>query len=553
MKIAIGQINPTVGDLAGNTAKICDQIDLARNVGADLIVFGELSVVGYPPRDLLRKEGFIEDSLEAVTKIAGTCTGIAALVGFVQESQGVMHNAVAFLADGKIRSIIYKSLLPTYDVFDEARYFAPADHSEVIEVAGVKVGVAICEDMWDQQALGKKLYDVDPVGRLVDLGAKVIVNPAASPFETGKARVREELFARQARRTNCPIVYANLTGGNDQLIFDGCSSITTASGDVVARAKSFAEDMIVAEFDEQNSLAPAPGERIEPIAEPMLRLKTALEMGIRDYVQKCGFRSVVLGLSGGIDSAVVAALAANALGADNVVGIAMPSRHSSDHSVADAKQLAENLGCRFELIEIEPMHNAFETQLDGALTGKGAKVACENIQARIRGALVMAFSNAQGHMALATGNKSEIAVGYCTLYGDMCGGLAPIGDVLKTQVFQLARFINTQAGREIIPENTINKPPSAELSPGQLDQDSLPEYDVLDKILRMSIEQNKVAGEIIEAGFDAELVLRVARMVDLSEFKRQQAAGVLKVSPKAFGMGRRIPIAQRFRQTCRQK
>ena len=546
MKIAIAQINPTVGDIAGNCAKIIENINLALGQNIDLVVFSELSVVGYPPRDLLSKQGFIEDSMQAVTKIAESCSGISAVVGFVNRQDDKLYNSAAIISDGKILRVVNKSLLPSYDVFDEKRYFDSGSDNAVIEIAGVKVGVAICEDLWDSQALGGAIYSVDPVGELIEQGVELLVSPAASPFEMNKASAREDLFARQAQRADCPVVYCNQVGGNDQLIFDGCSSVTDSHGQIVARAKSFEDDFLVVELD--RTLMP-----VEPLVKnnidsEMTRLKSALEVGIRDYVRKCGFKSVVLGLSGGIDSALVAALACSAIGAENVYGIAMPSRHSSDHSIKDAQDLADNLGCNCVLVPIEPMHSAFEESIKMLGSGRGSELAAENIQARIRGSLVMALSNAQGHLPVATGNKSELAVGYCTLYGDMCGGLAPIGDVLKTQVYELSEFINKQAGRELIPVSTITKPPSAELKPGQVDQDSLPDYDTLDGILKMLIEQSADLRNIVSAGFDRELVSKIAAMVDRAEFKRQQAAGVLKVSPKAFGIGRRVPIAQRYRQ-----
>ena len=546
MKIAIAQINPTVGDIAGNCAKIIENINLAVSQNVDMVVFSELAVVGYPPRDLLSRQGFIEESIQAVTKIAETCTDITAVIGFINQQGGNLYNSVAIASDGKILSIVNKSLLPSYDVFDEKRYFTAGNENSVLEIAGVKVGVAICEDFWDSYALGGKIYNCDPVGELIDQGAQLLVSPAASPFEMNKAHAREELFARQAKRANCPVVYCNQVGGNDQLIFDGCSSVTDAQGQVVARAKSFEEDFLVVELD--RTMLPVEPLTLAPVESEIARLKDALELGIRDYVRKCGFKSVVLGLSGGIDSALVAALACSAIGAENVYGIAMPSRHSSDHSVKDAEDLAANLSCNCVLVPIEPMHSAFEESLKLLGGGSGAELAAENIQARIRGALVMAQSNAQGHLPVATGNKSELAVGYCTLYGDMCGGLAPIGDVLKTQVYELSKFINEQAGRELIPVNTIVKPPSAELKPGQVDQDSLPDYDTLDGILKLLIEESAGLQDIVSAGFDSELVANIGSMVDRAEFKRQQAAGVLKVSPKAFGIGRRVPIAQRYRQ-----
>jgi NAD+ synthase (glutamine-hydrolysing) len=374
---------------------------------------------------------------------------------------------------------------------------------------------------------------------LVDDGAEIIINIAASPFQMGKARLREELFARQAMRAGTPIAYVNQIGGNDELIFDGSSCVVTAGGKVIGRAKSFEEDLLIVDLEKNTN-------RCEELAEELSRLSLAIQLGIRDYVRKCGFKSVVLGLSGGIDSAVVAALAADAIGPENVLALAMPSRYSSDHSLTDAESLARNFGILYQEVSIKAMHDAFERVLEAPLSDGRGDIAAENIQARIRGSLVMAFSNAFGHLPLATGNKSELSTGYCTLYGDMCGGLAPIGDLLKTVVYKLARQINTDAGREMIPESTLTKPPSAELKPNQTDQDKLPEYDLLDAILARYIEQDETAEQIIAAGFDENAVRQAVRMVDANEYKRKQAAPVLKVTARAFGVGRRMPIAQRY-------
>ncbi len=544
MRIALCQYNPVVGDIDDNTRRMCRMLDRARDQGADLAVFHELSVVGYPPRDLLAKDGFVAQNRRAVEQIASHCRDVAALVGFVDVNEQAVGrpliNAAALLAEGRIAHVHAKTLLPTYDVFDETRYFQPGDSPGIIELAGWKLGISVCEDLWDAESLGRALYEEDPIGRLIAAGADVVINMAASPYHMGKAVHREELFARQATRARAGIVYVNQVGGNDELLFDGASCVFGPDGTVRARAASFEEDLLLHDIDSDQ-----PG-RIEPLGTEIARLSAALKTGLRDYVSKCGFSSVVLGLSGGIDSAVVATIAADALGADNVVGVAMPSRYSSENSVADARALAENLGLEWQILQIEPIHAAYEQVLRDAVDGPGREVASENIQARTRGNLVMAISNAQGHMALATGNKSELSVGYCTLYGDMSGGFAPIGDVLKTVVYRLARQLNDEAGTDRIPTSTLTKPPSAELKPGQTDQDKLPPYDLLDEILRGYIEQDRTAGELIEAGFDAAVVKRVVRMVDLAEYKRQQAAPALKVTPRAFGTGRRMPIAQRF-------
>ncbi len=546
MKIALAQVNPIVGDIPGNAAKAAELIARAAGAGAELVVFGELSMVGYPPRDLLRKEGFVADNLKAVELLAGRCKGIAALVGFVQATPShkgrPLQNAAALLADGKIQHVHVKSLLPTYDVFDESRYFEPGARGGCIELNGTKLGLSICEDLWDAQALGRHLYGTDPIGDLMNEGARIIINMSASPYQMGKAALREDLFCRQAARCKAPLVYVNQVGGNDELIFDGGSCVFSAEGKVLGRAGSFREDLLIVDTDRTDN-------RCEPVASEIARLSMGLKMGLRDYVSKCGFRSAVLGLSGGIDSAVVAALAADALGAGNIFGLAMPSRYSSDHSIADARALAENLGVHFQIVPIEPMHAAYERVLGDMLpAGASAEVAAENVQARIRGNLVMAMSNACGHLALATGNKSELSTGYCTLYGDMSGGIAPIGDVYKMVVYDLARQLNAEAGLERIPASSITKPPSAELKPNQFDQDKLPPYDLLDGILRRYIEEDRTAEEIVAAGFDAATVHRVVRMVDAAEYKRKQAAPVLKVTARAFGTGRRMPIAQRYLQ-----
>ena len=538
MKIALAQINPVVGDLAGNVAKHLRCIGQAREQGAELVVFGELSLMGYPPRDLLSRPEFIEASARAVAEVAKACTDVAALVGFARPADGSpgrpLENAAALLAGGAVAAVQAKTLLPSYDVFDETRYFRRGPKIHPLSLRGRPLGVTICEDLWDQPALGRSLYETDPVAALKQAGAEVIVNMSASPFTRGKVRTRQELIVRQARRAGVPIVYVNQVGGNDELIFDGASLAVAADGALLGRCRMFEEDLLVID-------TAASASRSEDWPEDAELLAQALVLGIRDYAHKCGFTSAVLGLSGGIDSAVVATLAADALGSENVLGLAMPSRYSSDHSLSDAYALAQNLGIRLEQAGIEPMHAAFEAALHGNIPDATADITFQNIQARVRGCLVMAYSNGLGHLPLATGNKSEMATGYCTLYGDMDGGLAPIGDVLKTQVYQLARTLNSSGVR--IPEGSLTKPPSAELKPDQTDQDRLPPYDVLDAILERYIECEQSAAEIVAQGFEAALVQRVVRMVTFSEYKRRQAAPVLKVSPRAFGPGRRLPIA----------
>jgi len=544
VKLALAQLNPIVGDLPGNRERIAATIARAEEQGVDLAVFPELSVAGYPPRDLVRKQQFVRDSVAAVEWLAERCRRTAALVGFVRPTPGgqgrPLQNAAALLAGGKVQSVHVKTLLPTYDVFDETRYFEPGDAPACFEVAGTRVGLTICEDLWDAEALGRRLYGEDPVARLTGQRAELIVNMAASPFQLGKPAQREDLLRRRAKRSGAGIVYVNQVGGNDELIFDGGSCVVGADGALLARAASFAEDLLIVGLEAGEQRREEPGEEIAQLA-------AALRLGLRDYVRKCGFSSVVLGLSGGVDSAVVAALAADAIGPGNVHALAMPGRYSAPHSLEDAERLAENVGLRLRTLSIETLHAAYEAALSEALAGGDAGTTYENVQARIRGAIVMAVSNAFAHLPLATGNKSELSTGYCTLYGDMCGGLAPIGDVLKTTVYELGRHLNVEAGFDRIPERTLTRAPSAELKPDQVDQDKLPPYDVLDPILARYIEGDATAEAIIEQGFDADTVRKVVRMVDVAEYKRKQAAPVLKVTSRAFGSGRRMPIAQAYR------
>jgi len=466
-------------------------------------------------------------------------------VGFVRPTPGStgrpLQNAAAVLADGRVQQVHVKTLLPTYDVFDETRYFEPGGEPRCIEINGRRVALSICEDLWDAEALGRELYGKDPIAMLAADDAEILINMSASPYERGKAATREELFIRQGRRTGLPILYVNQVGGNDELVFDGTSCVISAGGEVIARAKGFVEDLLVTD------LTGGP-QRIESLDCELARLSAALKLGLRDYVRKCGFSSVVLGSSGGIDSAVVATLAADALGPRNVYSLSMPSRYSSDHSLEDAELLAGNLGINHRVVPIESMHAACEAAMEDLLSGGNREIAGENIQARLRGVLVMAVSNTFGHLPLATGNKSELSTGYCTLYGDMCGGLAPIGDVLKTVVYQLAEQLNAEAGEDRIPRSIITKAPSAELKPDQFDEDKLPPYPLLDEVISRYIERDKTAAQIIAEGFDGEVVNRAVRMVDANEYKRKQAPPALKVTSRAFGTGRRMPIAQRYIQ-----
>lgn len=551
MRIALAQVNPTVGDIAGNTSLAIHFIHRAKDAGADLVVFPELSVIGYPPKDLLLKPGFIDDNLAAVNRIAQSVGQMSAIVGYADRNHSSvgrpLHNAVALLRDGQVVSRHFKTLLPTYDVFDESRYFEPGpmDAAEnLVTVNCTVIGQSICEDLWnDEQLIARRLYHQNPIADLNAAGAQILVNASASPFVLGKHAFRLELFSAQARRFNKPIVYVNQVGGNDELVFDGNSVVIGADGKVIAQAKGFVEDLLVVELPSDSATQNV------VYATGMESLHQALVLGLQDYVRKCGFHSVVLGLSGGIDSALTAVLAVDALGKQMVTGVAMPSRYSSSGSVEDARALATNLGIQFHVVPIGDVHDAYEHTLAPAFAGTTAGVTEENLQARVRGALLMAFSNKFNHLLLTTGNKSELAVGYCTMYGDMCGGLNVIADVPKTIVYELSEYLNAQAGRELIPASTIHKAPSAELRPNQTDQDSLPPYPMLDAILNRYVELEQSATDIIADGFDEATVLRVMKLVDRSEYKRRQAAPGLKVTSRAFGSGRRMPIAQRYEAT----
>ena len=546
MKIALGQINPIVGDIAGNSEKIVEWATRARGQGAELILFPELAVIGYPPKDLLLKPQLVRASEAAVKDIAARVAGIDVLVGYAARNESgrgrALYNAAALLRGGSVVDVSHKSLLPTYDVFDESRYFEPAREPSVVACGRRRLGVTICEDLWnDESFVGRRLYVEDPVGELVKAGADLLINASASPFEIDKHGLRERLFGGQVARCGVPLAFCNQVGGNDELIFDGASCVFDGSGRVIARAKAFAEDLLVVDMAE-----PAPC-RVEPYPAKIEQLLAALTLGVRDYVGKCGFAEVVVGLSGGIDSAVTAAVAEAALGAGAVHGVAMPSRHTSASSTRSAEQLAGSLGISFDVIEIEPLHRAFEQQLSPHFSGREPDIAEENIQARIRGTLLMALSNKFGWLTLATGNKSELSTGYCTLYGDMVGGLAALGDVPKTMVYALSEHVNKRAGREVIPEETIHRAPTAELRPDQYDQQSLPPYDVLDSILHRYVEQDQSIDQMVAEGMARGVVEQVVRMVDSSEYKRKQAAPVLKVTSRAFGSGRRLPIAARQR------
>jgi len=557
MKVALCQINPTVGDLAANVRKTIDFVARAKTAGATLAVFPELSVTGYPPKDLLLKPQFIDDNRRAVQIIADHVLGIDVIVGYAERNVHPvgrpLFNAVALLRDGRIVSRHFKTLLPTYDVFDESRYFEPGPaelRNQLIRVGDTPVGLSICEDLWnDERMIARRLYHQNPIADLDAAGAAVMVNCSASPFVLDKHDFRIKLFGEQARKFNNPLIYVNQVGGNDELVFDGNSCVFDAGGNLIANAKDFEEDLLVVEILRETGASLGHDARVtETHKRGLESIYHALVLGLRDYAAKCGFKSAVLGLSGGIDSALVCALAVDALGADKVVGVAMPSRFSSDHSVADARALATNLGIELQVVPIKDVHDSYETLLVPFFKNKDRDVTEENLQARVRGVILMAFSNKFNHLLLTTGNKSEIATGYCTLYGDMCGGLAVISDVPKTMVWELSRWINRHHGREMIPVSSIEKVPSAELRPNQTDQDSLPPYALLDQILYRYVEEEKGAPQIIAEGFDPAIVMRVIKLIDRSEYKRRQSAPGIKVTSRAFGFGRRMPIAQNYQQ-----
>jgi len=541
VKIALGQINPTIGDFSGNSARIIDFSKRARAAGASLILFPELSVCGYPPRDLVERSAFVENNRKAVENIVAQTRGIAVICGVVTPAQAetgksVMNSAV-WLEDGKVVLQQSKMLLPTYDVFDEMRNFAPANSQSLVPFCGKKMALTICEDAWnDKRFWNKRLYTADPVELLVQAGGDFVLNISASPFWIGKRELRRDMLAAIARNYKVPVVMVNQVGGNDSLVFDGSSVVLDSSGNVVAQAKSFEEDLLLFETD------PLAGEMHEQVSGEEGSVYSALVLGTRDYVHKCGFERVIIGLSGGIDSALTAAIAVEAVGAKNVIGVGMPGPYSSQGSIDDGRQLAENLGIRFELLCITDIFDSYRKTLQGVFAGMKEDVTEENLQSRARGGLLMALSNKFRALVLSTGNKSELGVGYCTLYGDMVGGLAVISDVPKTLVYRLSRYVNSL--RPVIPQASLEKPPSAELRPDQKDSDSLPPYEVLDAILEDYVEDSHPAERIArERGIDLALVKRVLRMVDLAEYKRQQAAPGLKISGKAFGYGRRFPIA----------
>lgn len=550
MKIGIAQINPTVGDIQGNVRKIIDFGRKAMAGGAELVIYPELAVSGYPPMDLLLKESFLQANLEGLECIARELAGTSVMVGYVDRNVGPgrpLHNACALLRDGLRVNTQYKTLLPTYDVFDEDRYFEPAREYQAMPVRDTIFGVSICEDIWnDEELYPTPRYNVNPIAHLKERGMKALINVSASPYSLSKENIRHELVRHQAIRNGIPVIYVNQVGGNDELIFDGRSIAVNAQGRLIAEAKAFEEDLIFVDIDGgTGDIRQTPKDATE-------NMYHALVLGTRDYIHKCKFKKAVVGLSGGVDSAVVATLAVEAIGKENVIGVAMPSPYSSQGSLIDAHALADNLGIEYHVVPIEPAMHAFDTMLKDVFAGTTHDITEENVQARSRGLILMSMSNKFGYLVLTTGNKSELAVGYCTLYGDMCGGLALISDVPKTMVYDLACFINEKNGREVIPESTIIKPPSAELRPNQTDQDTLPPYVVLDGILHAYVEQRQSADEIVRLGYKPEVVMDVINRIDRNEYKRYQAAPGLKVTARSFGFGWRMPIAQGFRERLNQ-
>jgi NAD+ synthase/NAD+ synthase (glutamine-hydrolysing) len=544
VKLALGQINPTVGDFSGNAARIIEFSRRAQAAGAALILFPELSICGYPPRDLVERPSFIAKNQEAAENIARQTSGIAVICGLVtpahaQSGKSVMNSA-ALLRDGKLAFVQSKVLLPTYDVFDEMRNFAPAARQELFDFCGKRIALTICEDAWnDKNFWSKRLYPLDPVEELIRAGGNFVLNISASPYWIGKREFRRRMLASIATSHRVPVVMVNQVGGNDSLIFDGSSLVINPAGEVIAQGKSFEEDLVI--FD-SNTLT---GDMHEQLQGEEAKAYAALVLGTRDYVRKCGFNKVIVGLSGGIDSALTACIATDALGPEHVIGVGMPGPYSSGGSVSDAQEIAHNLGIRFELLTIKGIFEEYQKVLKPVFAGSAEDVTEENIQPRARGTLLMALANKFGAIVLSTGNKSELGVGYCTLYGDMVGGLAVISDVPKTMVYRLAHYVNST--RAVIPQATLEKPPSAELRPDQKDTDSLPPYEVLDPILEDYIEDLRTPEEIAQRHkVDIELVRRVVRMVDRNEYKRQQAAPGLKISEKAFGYGRRFPIAAKY-------
>ena len=577
LRVGLAQINTTVGDLEGNVAKALQYVERARDLGVDIVSFPELTVTGYPPEDLLLRPSFVRDNLEALEAVVKGCGGITAVVGFVdlpggrQGGDGDIYNSAAVIHDGRLADVYHKQRLPNYGVFDEMRYFRPGEGYPVYTVAGVGVGVNVCEDIWRPG---------DPTRSQALARAQVIVNISGSPYHAGKRGVRQQMLATRAGDYGVFVCYTNQVGGQDELVFDGGSMVLGPAGELVAQAAMFEEELLVCDLNleeasktrlhaarrrrersahaaevRQVALSDGPfvaakpplERRVAPPLEAEAEVYAALVTGTRDYVGKTGFEKVVIALSGGIDSSLVAAIAVDAIGREGVVGVSMPSRYSSEGSIKDAQELAERLGIELTIIPIEPTHAAYLEVLDRAFAGTEPGTAEENIQSRIRGNIIMALSNKFGWLVLTTGNKSEFATGYATLYGDMAGGYAVIKDVPKTLVYRLARYRNTRQDGPVIPEGVISKPPSAELKPGQLDQDTLPPYEELDSVLEAYVEDDRSVDEIVAMGHDRDLVVRVIQMVNRNEYKRRQAPPGVKITPRAFGRDRRVPIANRYK------
>ena len=554
LRIAIAQINCTVGDFEGNYKKICDYLKLAKGVGAGIISFPELTITGYPPEDLLLKSQFIDDNLDVLKRIAKSVDDLVAVIGFVDRVRNDIYNAAAVIYAGKVAGIYHKALLPNYGVFDEKRYFKPGTNPSVFRLGEFVLGINICEDIWHKEG---------PICPQASSGARLIINLNSSPYHAGKIREREEIVRSQAKANNVFIAYTNLVGGQDELIFDGQSMIVDNTGKVIGRAAAFREELLAADLDipidkaghaknvititdkfDTANLPILPKKEVKPL-EPTLEVYQALVLGLKDYVNKNGFKKVVLGLSGGIDSALVAALAVDALGKENVTGVFMPTRYSSPESEHDARILASNLGIKFVTLSIEHLFKLYLMTLEPQFAGLGKDITEENLQARIRGNTLMALSNKFGWLVLTTGNKSEMSTGYATLYGDMAGGFAVIKDVPKTLVYKLVRYRNSISN--VIPESVIAKEPTAELKPNQKDRDSLPPYATLDPILKAYVEEDKGLNEIISLGFDKATVSKVISLVDKSEYKRRQSPPGIKITPKAFGRDRRMPITNKYR------
>ncbi|TND01775.1 MAG: NAD+ synthetase [Bacteroidetes bacterium] len=542
MKIAIAQLNYHIGNFSQNTEKIIAHIRRAKTEGADLVVFAELSVCGYPPRDFLEFDDFIRRCDESVKTIAAECRGIAAIIGAPSVNPRVegknLFNSAFFLADGQIRQVCHKALLPNYDVFDEYRYFEPARSFDIIEFMGRKIALTICEDIWDVE--DDLMYTLWPMEELKKKGADLMINIAASPFHSMHAENRRHVMKKNVAKYGMPLFYVQHAGAQTELIFDGGSMVLNSKAEIVKELNYFREDFAIFDADKIEKMPAAPADASSRVE----RMHDALVLGIRDYFGKLGFQKAILGLSGGVDSALVLALAAEALGKENVWPVMLPSQFSSQHSIDDSLQLCKNIGCKYDIIPIGDSYDTLHKALAPQFGDLPFSVAEENMQARIRAVILMGLSNKFGHILLNTSNKSEASVGYGTLYGDMCGGLAVIGDVYKTEVYELCRYINRE--KKIIPENILTKAPSAELRPNQKDSDSLPEYDMLDKVLYQYIEQRQGPKELVAMGFDEELVARVLKLVNINEYKRAQTPPILRVSPKAFGMGRRLPIVGKY-------